>query len=353
RVPDTRPGSAESFAGRSDTMLLLRFDPSDRSVRMLSIPRDSRVEIPGVGFAKINNANVHGGPALAARVVSKTLKDISIDRYVRVTSDAYKELVDLVGGVEVFVPFPMSYKDGTQKLEINLEAGWQMLNGAQAEQFARFRSDKYGDIGRVQRQQTLLKALQKRLYSPAILPRLPQAMQVFQQYIDTNLSLEEMLALASFGKDLKKDTIKMVMLPGRFSKSSEYEASYWIINADGRDRVMKDYFGLTSESALKLQNFFHSLHQVRITLQNATDDPNLAHRIVEYLAKQDIHQVHLMQDSPQLLRETEVVVQQGDLESAQALKSLLGIGRVEASSTGDLDSDLTIRLGMDAKQLLE
>ncbi|MGK7873823.1 MAG: LCP family protein [Xenococcaceae cyanobacterium] len=351
RVPDAPKGSAEVFAGRSDTILLLRFEPTDNSVRMLSIPRDSRVEIPGVGFAKINDANVRGGPALTARVMSKTLNDVPIDRYVRVTSDAFKELVDLVGGIEVFVPYPMSYVDLTQKLEINLEAGWQNLNGEQAEQFARFRNDKYGDIGRVQRQQTLLKALQKRLHNPAILPRIPQAIRVLRQYIDTNLSLEEMLALANFGRGLDRDNIKMVMIPGRFSREDEYDLSFWIIYPNGRDRVMREYFDLETESKLRSRNILRSPNRVRIAIQNAADEPDLARRVVSYLAERDFHNVYLMKESPQLLQETEIIVQQGDLEAANMLRKVLGLGRVEASSIGDLDSDLTIRVGVDAKRL--
>jgi anionic cell wall polymer biosynthesis LytR-Cps2A-Psr (LCP) family protein len=106
RVPEAPKNSAAVFAGRSDTMLLLRLDPADNSLRMLSIPRDTQVNIPGVGLAKINDANVEGGAALAARVVSRSLNDVPIDRYVRVTTEAFRELVDLVGGIEVFVPYP-------------------------------------------------------------------------------------------------------------------------------------------------------------------------------------------------------------------------------------------------------
>jgi LCP family protein required for cell wall assembly len=347
RVPNARLGSLEAISGRSDTLLLLRFNPSDRSLRILSIPRDSRVEIPGVGFAKINDANVRGGPALAEQVVSKTLNEVAIDRYVRVTTDAFKELIDLVGGVEVFVPHPMSYTDMTQKLNINLEAGWQTLNGEQAEQFARFRKDRYGDIGRVQRQQILLKALEKRLYQPTILPRLPEITRLLHQYVDTNLTLEEILGLVNFGRSLRKDDIKMVMLPGRFSQVDEYDASYWLISSRGRDRVMQEYFDLKTGTISK-----RSPQHLRVAIQNATDNPDLTHRIVNYLASHNIHNVHLLQDSLQLLPETEIIVQQGDLEAAKTLKSVLGTGRVEASSTGDLDSDLTIRVGGDIQSIM-
>jgi polyisoprenyl-teichoic acid--peptidoglycan teichoic acid transferase len=348
-VRDVPKGTPESFAGRSDTILLMRFDPSDRSVRLLSIPRDSRVEIPGVGYDKINEANTHGGPAFASRVVSRSLNDVVIDRYVRVTTEAFRELVDLIGGVEVLVPYSMSYRDLSQNLEINLQAGWQTLNGDQAEQFVRFRKDKLGDIERVQRQQVLLKALQKRLYSPAMLPRLPQAIRIFQQYVDTNLTLDEMLALASFGRDLEEQNIRMVMLPGSFSQSGEEEdKNAWIIDRGERDRLIDDYFNRASQVPLEMRE----AHQLRIAIQNATNDPGLGNRAMEYLAQKDFQNVYLAQESSELLQETEIVVQKGNLEAANSLKSLLGTGRVESLSVGDPDSDLTIRIGLDAKQLL-
>ncbi len=345
RVPDAPKNSAAVFAGRSDTMLLLRLDPTDNSVRMLSIPRDTQVDIPGIGIAKINDANVEGGPALSARVVSRSLNDVPIDRYVRVTTDAFRELVDLVGGIEVFVPYPMYYVDVTQNLKIDLEPGWQTLNGEQSEQFARFRKDQNGDIGRVQRQQALLKALRQRLVSPTVLPRLPQVIRVVQQYVDTNLSLEEMLALVGFGLKLEQDDFKMVLLPGRFSAPNEYIGSYWLMDSAGRDRVMREYFqqnqGWSALDTSRLPN------GVRIAIQNATGNPELSNRVAQYLAEKDFRNVYFIQDWPDKLRQTQIIVQQGDVEAATILKKALGIGKVEASSTGDIESDLTIRIGED------
>lgn len=346
RVPNVPENSPESFAGRSDTMLLLRLDSTDNSVRMLSIPRDTQVEIPDVGTRKINDANVEGGPALTARVVSRSLNDVPLDRYVRITTDAFRELVDLVGGVEVFVPYRMQYTDLTQNLTIDLEQGWQTLNGDQAEQFARFRSDGAGDIGRVQRQQALLKALQQRLVSPTVLPRLPRVIGLMQQYIDTNLSPEELLALIGFGLQLEQDDFKMVLLPGRFSTPSEYAASYWIMDPVGRDRVMRDYFGQYPE-AWSSVDVGRSPNQVRIAVQNATGAPEVGRRLIQYLAQQDFHNVYLVQDWPDQLRETQIIAQQGDLKAAAMLQSVLGLGKVEASSTGYLESELTIRIGED------
>ena len=345
RVPGAKAGSKELFDGRSDTMLLLRVDPTDDSVKLLSVPRDTQVNIPNVGVTKINDANVRGGSELAAKTVSGVLNGIAIDRYVRVDTEAFRELVDLLGGVEVYVPEAMSYVDKTQKLTINLAPGLQTLNGNQAEQFARFRHDAYGDIGRVQRQQTLLKALLKRVANPAVIPRLPGLVSAMQKYIDTNLSLEEMLALTGAGRQLSQGNFKMVMLPGRFSAPSEFNASYWIMNPEGRDRVMRQYFNLDPTVATTDQ--IRSANDLKIAIQNASSKTDAANQLRRYLVKRGFSNVYIASDWSDKQKQTQIIAQQGDLSNADTLKGLLGIGRVEADSTGDLESDLTIRLGDD------
>lgn len=345
------------FSGNSDTILLLRFDPTTNSLNMLSIPRDTQVNIPGIGIDKINDANVRGGAALAARVISDTLNNVPIDRYVRVSTSAFRELVDLLGGIEVFVPQPMQYVDETQKLNIDLAQGWQILNGEQAEQFARFRNDSKGDIGRVQRQQMLLKALLSRLSSMAVLPRLPQIVGVMQKYIDTNLSFEEILALVNFGLQIDANNLKMVMLPGRFSTPEEFKASYWIMDEVARDRIMREYFSVSPKRKSQVERVREGGYlsgsplTLKIAVQNASSTPGLAYRVKQYLEKQGFQNVYLIQDWSEPLLTTQIIVQKGDSQAAATLQQFLGLGEIEATSTGDLESDLTIRVGDDWAQL--
>ncbi len=359
RVLTARENSPEIFTGNSDTMLLLRLNPGENNLNMLSIPRDTRVEIPGVGTGKINSANVKGGPALAARVVSRTLNSVPIDRYVRVSTEAFRELVDLLGGVEVFVPKPMYYVDETQKLQIDLAEGWQTLNGERAEQFARFRDSKNGDIGRVQRQQALLKALRNRLTSPKVLPHLPQIIRVMQKYIDTNLSLEEMLAVVNFGLKLEQADLKMVLLPGRFSDPEEYATSYWIMDQEKRDRLVRDYFQVASQplprQPLAERGADRRLHSpLKIAIQNASNSPEIGSFMAKYLQDRGFDNVYVVRDWPDTQLQTQIIVQKGDLQGAAYLKTSLGLGEIESDSTGDLDSDLTIRVGEDlVKSYLE
>jgi LCP family protein required for cell wall assembly len=345
RVPDVPADSSAALDGRSDTMLLVQVNPEDNSINVLSIPRDTQVEIPGVGLTKINHANMLGGDSLAARVVSRNLNGVTIDRYVRVSTEAFRELVDLLGGVEVFVPHRMSYTDETQGLYIDLEQGWQTLDGDQAEQFARFRSDGNGDIGRVQRQQQLIRAMRDRITNPAVIPKIPQAIQLIQSYVDTNLSLEEMLSLANFGMNLEQDSFRMVMLPGRFSTPDEFVASYWMTDPRAVDQVMQEYFQVPSVTTELYER--RTLNHLSIAVQNASGEPRLGSQVASYLQEQGFDNVYVIQDWPDHQSQTDIIVQRGDMRGAALLENVLGLGRVVSASTGDLQSDLTIRVGED------
>ncbi|MEM8544753.1 MAG: LCP family protein [Cyanobacteria bacterium P01_H01_bin.119] len=343
-VPEAGESSDDLLAGRTDTLLLVRVDPAAGTVSVLSIPRDTRMEIPGHGVMKVNQANVEGGAPLSAETVSRNLDSLTIDRYVRISTGAFREIVDLVGGVEVLVPQPMEYVDQTQDLVIDLEPGLQVLNGDQAEQFARFRQDAYGDIGRVQRQQILLKALRNRLTNPTVLPRLPQIVRVLQERIDTNLSPEELLALANSALETESQDFRMVMLPGRFSQPGEFVASYWIMDETASDRVLNDFFRDEAVALLSEDTAVRNLH---IAVQNASDDPWVARQVVSYLREQGFNDLYLMQDWPASLERTEVIAQRGDLNAAETIAEILGLGQAISESTGNLESDITIRVGLD------
>ena len=351
RVPEAAANSPKIFDGRSDTILLFHLDPREKSISLLSIPRDTKVEIPGIRFSKINEANARGGVALATRLVSSMLNNTSIERYVRVSNSAFRELVDLLGGVEVFVPRAMSYQDSAQKLKINLAQGWQTLNGEQAEQFARFRNDGLGDIGRIGRQQSLIQSLRNRLASPSVLVRLPQIVRLMQKYVDTNLNFEEILTIANFGLQLERDNFKMVMLPGRSSSEQGDLRSYWILDVARRDRIMTQYFkqSVPDFAQGRFANPSQSVSpaNLKIAVQNASSNPKTTQKVAAFLRKQGFSNISAVKDWPDKQRQSQIIVQQGDLEAANLLQKALGDGKIEASSTGEIDSDLTLRIGED------
>lgn len=346
-VLDAPPGSPEVFSGRTDTMLLTRFNPENGTITVLSIPRDSRVEIPGYGIDKVNAANVYGGPHLAVKTVSRTLNYVPVDRYIRINTGAFRALVDLVDGVEVNVPKRMYYTDYTQGLFIDLQPGLQTLNGEQAEGFVRFRYDEMGDIGRAQRQQVLIKALQKKLSQPVMLTRLPQLYKVLQEYVDTDLTFGEIMAIGQFALRLEPDQLRMILLPGEFS-GDEYEASYWLLDEVAVDRVVDShFFDRSTITEISNQSWLGGAHNLRIAVQNASSDPYAAEDMVDFLHHHGYDNAYVDRDWHRIETNTKIVAQQGDLSAAQVLHSTLGKGRVLADSTGNIGSDLTIRVGTD------
>ncbi|MCG9892681.1 MAG: LCP family protein [Thermosynechococcaceae cyanobacterium MS004] len=339
--------STDVLSSRSDTMLVVRLNPETRKTSVLTIPRDTQVEIPGLGVSKINAANWKGGSELASQVVSQTLNGMPIDRYVRISTNAFREIVDVMGGVEVYVPKRMYYVDQTQKLNIDLQPGLQTLNGLEAEGFVRFRNDDLGDIGRTQRQQMLLKALQKKFDNPLMITRLPQIFSVLQKHLDSNLSFGEMLALIQFGMQSKTSDLQMALLPGRFSSPEEFELSYWIMDRTATDQVLKSYFQveppITDEASIPAD-----LKAVTIVVQNASGDPGAADRMVDHLQQLGFPNLVLAtEDWSETLDKTQVVPQWGNLDAAKGVEELLGSddSEVTADSTGDLQSDLTVRVG--------
>lgn len=348
--PDPALGGYEpvlnSFEGLSDTMLLLRFNPQTKKLIILSVPRDTRTFVEGVGVTKINAANIHGGPALSAKTVSNLLGDIRIDRYVRINVQGVEKLIDALGGVTVHIPYDMKYTDNTQHLYIDFKAGKQHLDGAQTQNLLRFRQDKLGDIGRVQRQQMVMRALMEQALNPVTLARLPEILRVIQSHIDTNLSVEELVALVGFGVKMNRSDAQMLLVPGEFSNEGEYDASYWLPNRRAISQLVSQYLDPANESESKTsrKNDFTS---AKIAIKDSTGDSQSVNYLVRKLRKAGYRNVKVTEPWTETLSETRIVAQKGDSKAAEAISQALEFGEVRVESTGYLNSDITIFIGTD------
>jgi LCP family protein required for cell wall assembly len=333
--------------GQSDAILLVRFDPLTKKLTALSIPRDSRVNIPELGYRKINAANYVGGASLSAQTVSQTLGNVEIDRYFRVNVDGFGKLIDALGGVDIYVPKRMKYQDDSQHLYINLNPGQQHLDGNKAIQYMRFRHDDLGDIGRVQRQQTLIRALIEQKLNLGTISRLPDILAVLKENIDTNLSVEEMLALAAFAAKTDRKNAQMLMAPGRFSAPDEYPISYWILNERHLMRLMANYFQVNVPPEA-LDEVNRSPSSLRVAVQDSISNPEGVKVAKDILVKAGYGEVFRAEEPwANPLEKTKIIAQQGDLESAEEVRNTLGIGEIVLESTGSLESDVTVRLGRD------
>ncbi len=334
-----------SFDGMADTMLLLRFDPEKKKISVLSIPRDTRIVMDRHGVQKINAANVIGGPAVAAKEVSNLLEGVAIDRYIRINVQGVEKLIDALGGVTVYVPKDMKYQDDFQHLYINLKQGKQHLNGDQALQLLRFRYDQDGDIGRIQRQQMVMRALMEQTLNPTILTRVPKILAVIQSHLDTNLSVEELAALVGFGIKTDRQQVKMLMLPGEANGNGRHSISYWLPNRSRIKTLVAKYFDQGSSDRQLVD-----AGKVRVTIQDSTGDTQAVQSLVRKLEEAGYRRISIDKNLPESLSLTQIVAQQGDEDSAKQVYSSLGFGDVSVETSGTLYSDVTIKLGLDALQ---
>lgn len=333
----------DSFEGLSDTMLMLRFDPRNEQVSVMSIPRDTRTNVDGL-VTKINEANREGGPALSAQAVSELMGGVAIDRYMRINVQGVEKLIDALGGVEVDVPQDMKYQDDSQHLYINLKEGNQRLDGDKAMQFLRFRYDDKGDIGRVQRQQMLMRSLIEQALNPTTIARLPKILSVIQSHVDTNLSVEELVALVGYSAQTRRSDVQMMMLPGSFSSYDDYDLSYWLPNYSEIDRLSEQYFGL--HNAYNVSEY-KDPSSLRVAIQDSTYDDLAVQSLMNTLYDTGYHNVFVDRSLRDPLRDTRIVAQRGDVESARDIQQFLNVGEVRVESTGNLESDITIQLGED------
>lgn len=333
-----------SFKGLTDTMLLVRFDPQNKKISVLSIPRDTRTYVEGRGVVKINEANYYGGPASSAKSVSGLLGGVGIDRYVTVNIQGIKSLVDALGGITINVPKDMKYTDESQHLYIDLKAGKQRLNGEQIVHYLLYRHDDLGDIGRVQRQQLLMRAFVEEQVNVGLLSRLPKILSVIQSHLDTNLSIEELVALAGFATQTDRAGVQMLMVPGKFSDPKDYKASFWLPDQNGIETMVAEHFDF-GQNSWTIENADSTF--LKVAIQDSTGDRSAVEDFVRTLTRAGYRNVQVSKAWSEPLDVTTIVAQDGDIKGAQAIRQSLGFGEVLVESTGALQSDVTIRLGKD------
>lgn len=215
--------------GRTDSMIVMTVNPSLGSVKMVSIPRDTRTVVAGRGAEdKINHAYAFGGVEMAMETVERFL-DIPIDYYVKVNMEGFSGLVDAVGGVTVTNPFVFTYgEDQFAKGEI-------ALDGESALNYARMRyEDPRGDFGRQERQRAIIKAV---LDKGASLPSLANFDKIFAELgrsVKTNLSFEQMVGIARNYRDAAKN-IEQLELNGTGTKINAIY--YYLVPDEEKQRV--------------------------------------------------------------------------------------------------------------------
>ncbi|NLJ74903.1 MAG: LCP family protein [Firmicutes bacterium] len=330
---------------RADTIMLISIDSKTGEAGVLSIPRDTRVWIESKErWDRINATFAHGGPALAMEAVSSLL-NVPIKYYVHTDFDGFKEIVDILGGVEIDIAHEMYYEDKAQDLLIHLHPGLQVLDGEKALQYVRYR-DRLGDIalvdpfgneygGRVERQRMFFEALVDKLLSASTVPRLPRLISQSFSIVDTNLPWSEVIGLTLAGSRFSADKVKTAVLPGNSEVVNG--AWYWIMN-EAKAKPILDSLVWGKPEPLKL------------TVLNGNGRAGLAQEVANVLRNKGYDVVSLGNAEHFNFSETQIVVSADNAERVQDLAADLGaVVLVDDGIRHDysLGSSVTIIIGQD------
>ena len=210
--------TSNTAARRTDTMMLLNYNPRTDNIKVVSIPRDTLIEVEDahdnegnyIPYWKINAAYVLGGEQEVIEHVEK-LVDVTVNYIVEIDYAAFRNLIDAIGGVEMYIDRDMNYDDDAQDLHIHFNKGETvLLDGQKAEQFFRWRKNNDGtglvdgDLGRIKNQQKFISAVIEKCTSPAILVQIPDILNSIKENVVTNMS----------GSDMLKYGLKMISNSG-------------------------------------------------------------------------------------------------------------------------------------------
>lgn len=233
----------------TDTIFVANVNSNTGKVSILSVPRDTKVSIKGSSIPKINSAYSAGGADLAMKTVSDLL-NINIKYYVFINTEGFKEIIDILGGVDFEILANMDYDDPTQNLHIHLKKGMQHLDGSKAIQYMRFRQpnvfnreiEKYydgSDLKRIEAQQRFIKEVIRQKANIKYFSKADELVKATFKYLETNITTDEAVKIIKYAGNIKTNEVSFFRLPGT---TSEEEFSYYIINKSETQNIIKDNF---------------------------------------------------------------------------------------------------------------
>jgi len=205
---------------RTDTILVAALDVENKTLSLLSIPRDTRSYMENGKYHKINAAHNKGIERMQEEI-ENTIGFVP-DKYVVINYEAFEQMIDAIGGVEIEVEQDMYYVDPDQDLMIDIKAGLQKLDGEDALKYMRFRSGYVdADLGRIKAQQKMFSAVAKAMFTPTALLKIPEIANILSDNVETDLTFNEIIWLGTKLITIDTENMRTDMLPGG-AKGADY-----------------------------------------------------------------------------------------------------------------------------------
>ena len=249
-------GGLDDENGGSDTNLLVAVDAKNGKIDVISLPRDTLLDVSWP-VKKLNNAYHHGGFTQTMTEVSRLL-GIPVDHYVTVDLRAFVELVDAIEGVDFEIPVEMDYDDPEQDLHIHFPAGLRHLDGKEALEVVRWRQNNDGtgyataDIGRIGTQQAFLMAVARQTLQLSNWDKIGAMAEIFQEWVETDLKLSNLIWVGEQALTAGSDNIAFHTLPG--------DGAGWYKGGS--------YYVLDPEATLEMVNTYLNPYQQDLTMDD-------------------------------------------------------------------------------------
>lgn len=358
-------------APHSDTLMVWLYHPSETRLDVLSIPRDTKIDLPGYRFRRINEVFAfHYGQRhdadLAARKVCEAVGQLFASArtrlepryYVQVDFDGFRRVIDRLGGVTVSVDEPMDYDDHAGNFHVHLATGVHSVRGDEALGFVRFRG-KSGDRGRILRQMEFVQALSKRLVSPEIVWRGPRALMEVFRAVRTNLAPWDMVFLAVEARRLISQRVNTVLLPGHPRGAAwemDVDRAAFVLNRLGQPPTVEFAYSAVppapvenapAEPAPAAAAFKEKgANAPTVKVWNASGRAGLAIQVVRRLRAAGFDVVE-WGNYPGRQNKSRVIDRSGRFERARAVAESLNVASLHSDVDPGLRTDVDVVLGED------
>jgi LCP family protein required for cell wall assembly len=337
----------EGDYARSDTIILVNVDPVEKTARMLSIPRDLKVIIPGFGAHKINaayafgdaNANVPGGgPGLMMRTI-ETNFGINIDYFAEVDFNGFVKIVNTVGGVTLDVPYPIRDNEypapNNQYMRIYFPSGWQHMNGERVLQYARTRHDD-GDGRRSARQQQVLLSLRQQALTLGLIKQAPTLISEVGDTVRTDLSADQALKLARLATEIDQAHIQQMTLdPALITWQTDefYFQGDWAMIGD----IMTEFTG--QKIVPPMSALANPRYDTAISILDGTLIPGLGPRVLNVVKSNGFEDATTV-DLPDAgnYPATQIIVSPDNIATAYLLAGILGVPETAITASDEIQT---------------
>ena len=368
---DKREWEGDTGPGLTDTVIVAFLDPENLNAGLISIPRDTFVEVPEYGPYKINQAfslgEAYGYPGGGPGILMDTAGDllgIEIDYYAQVDFEAFVVLVDAVDGVMVDVKDTILVQQNAEMKGPmkKLNPGEQVLSGNLALGYVRTRATAEGDFGRTKRQQQVLVGLQNKIFSyeilPVLIPRLPGLYRDLVSHVETNLNLNQLITLAWTVRDIDPRNISTRVINQPIVEAGFNDRGEYVLFPD-LDTIRKIWSDMQQLAATPVPEPTREItlseyvleENARVTVLNGTISPGIASETAEFLIANGVN-ITDFGNSDKFKDQTYVYDYSGNPHTIQLILNLMGYSqnilfhRSDPSST----ADIVIVLGADWAQ---